>query len=178
MVFRQVLFPAGGVPEGYERLAVSPGAGFGAGNSGLPSDIADSVLYLGNDNASLPDLLNNVPALVLDCNEHIDFDADELAKAAYRNKVKAFFEYVKTSKAQQLTALGGAALAAADTQGLVHGGAGGDASLLMQAGSRTAMPGTDEWYELQQVLMRNAKTLGPYAPEWLKLGVEDMRQRM
>ena len=83
------------------------------------------------DNACLPDLAEQRPrAGARHCNEHIDFDADG---ALASRQSQGAVEYARRSGA---AAPAWAALRRVELvarEGLVHGGVGGDASLLMQA---------------------------------------------
>eukprot|EP00897_Mesotaenium_endlicherianum_P008960 jgi/Mesen1/8092/ME000434S07332 len=79
----------------------------GAGSSGLicvpsgyreepPAAIQDQVFCLKGDNVHSS--IQQVPALVLDCDPNIDFSRDVVAKQVYANQVKTFFEYVSKMK--------------------------------------------------------------------------------
>jgi len=56
-----------------------------------PECIRDRVVWMDN---SVHHRIARIPALILDCNPHINMDTDVDAKAAYAEQVRAFFDYV------------------------------------------------------------------------------------
>ncbi|XP_074334127.1 uncharacterized protein LOC141671710 [Apium graveolens] len=62
----------------------------------LPPDIRDRVFYLGGEH--MHSSIQQVPALVLDCEPNIDFNKDIEAKRQYARQVADFFQFVKKKK--------------------------------------------------------------------------------
>ncbi|KAK1371807.1 dNK domain-containing protein [Heracleum sosnowskyi] len=62
----------------------------------LPPDIRDRVFYLGGEH--MHSSIQQVPALVLDCEPNIDFNKDIEAKRQYARQVADFFQFVKKQK--------------------------------------------------------------------------------
>jgi len=72
-------------------LSVSP-----ALRAPMSPRIRDRVFYLEGDHVH--SCIQKVPALMLDCDQNIDFSKDLEAKAEYARQVAEFFEYVQQTK--------------------------------------------------------------------------------
>ncbi|CAI9114839.1 OLC1v1015648C1 [Oldenlandia corymbosa var. corymbosa] len=62
----------------------------------LPPDIKDRVFYLAGDH--MHPSIQQIPALVLDCEPNVDFSRDVEAKRHYARQVAEFFKFVKKTR--------------------------------------------------------------------------------
>ena len=61
----------------------------------IPRSIADKVYLL---DQTCPKAIQNVPTLILDCDQHINFHLDLDVKRQYGEQVRSFFEYIKKKR--------------------------------------------------------------------------------